>query len=92
MKYVTVNFTGSPAAYNYSFSEGDPAIGDRAVVPTKMKGDGTVTLTIATVIWVQGEPLLGADKPVIAFLSPAVIAGATAVCARLEAERVQAIS
>ena len=95
MRYVTVNFTGSPAAYTYSFDptfHDNPAIGDRVVVPTKMKGDGTVTLTIATVVSFSTDPLPGADKPVIAFLPANRIAEATAACAALEVKRVQTIS
>lgn len=92
MRYVSVTFTGNSVPYNYNFSEGNPVIGDRVIVPTKMKPDNSVTLTIATVVALSDTPLPNADKPVITFLCAATIAGATAVCARLEAERVQAIT
>ena len=95
MKYVSVNFSGATDLYNYSFDptfHNGPVVGDRVVVPTKMKADNSVTLTIATVVEVSDTTLPGADKPVIAFLPTEAIANATRICASLEAKRVQTIS
>ena len=95
MKYIRVRFSGKAVPCNYSFDpdiEGRPVIGTRVVVPTKMKSDGSVTLAIASVIAVSGSRLPNSEKPIIGFLCGESIYTATAVCARLEVERVQVIT
>lgn len=88
MKSLSVNFSGSVAVYPYTYAPalGTPQIGQRVVVPTKIKSDGTVTLTIAHVVEVHDTVVEGAVKPIIALLQPEAIEQATAVCVQLEKE------
>lgn len=87
MNYLQVKFSTSETLYNYH-SQWQPEVGQRVVVPTTVKKDGTVTLTIANVVTVCQTPLDNADKPVIALLDAAAIAAATEAVLALEAAKV----
>lgn len=88
MKSVSVQFTGTPGSYAYSFDPSQhpiqPTIGMRVVVPMRMKADNTLSLTIATVTSVHDEKIGSADKPVIEFLRPTQIEKATVAVQTLE--------
>jgi hypothetical protein len=85
---LDVQFSGNAAVYNYGLTpvDGDPVPGQRVVVPTKMKTDGTVTLTIATVVGVRplGDTAQETLKPIISLLSKQAIDWATREVFRLE--------
>jgi hypothetical protein len=82
---LEVQFSGNKAIYSYGLTDldGTPVVGQRVVVPTKLKDDGTVTLTIATVVSVHN--IVGPSlKPIIALLPNSQIAWATSEVKRLE--------
>ena len=90
MKSVGVQFSGKPAVYNYYVPEGleglEALVGTRVIVPNKLKDDGTLSLTIATVVEVHDEAKGDATKPVIQVLSTGWIDWATATMKELAAE------
>lgn len=87
MKFVSVQFTGTPSLFNYRCDPalGTPVEGQRAVVPTKMKNDGTVTLTIATIVSVSDDNPGQSSKGILALIAPERIAAATELVIAMEA-------
>lgn len=95
--YVAVQFTGNTAIYAYEIADALsvptgtlPFPGHRVVVPTKMKNDGTVTLTIGRIAEVSDDELAalvagGNVKPIIQVLSHRLIDAATKAVAFQEA-------
>ena len=95
-EYIGVQFSGNATVYPYEVPNnrttvyGEPAaVGMRVVVPTKMKSDGTVTLTIGIIVAVEADELAklvaaGPVKPIIQVLDAQEIAQATAVVAAIE--------
>lgn len=78
---VSVQFSGNAKPYNYSIEQQMAVeVGDRVVVPGKLKDDGSVSLSIATVILVGAHipPML----PVVSVIPKALLA--------LTAEKVKA--
>lgn len=87
MKTLNVQFTGNAAMWPYIHVpeiEGEAKPGQRVVVPTKLKNDGTVTLTIGTIAEVHDGVLPGASKPIIALLDTARIGTAQHIVEGLE--------
>lgn len=82
MYNISVQFPSNAKEYAYTSTQ-EPALGQRAVVPTMIKKDGTVALSIATVVGF-GPSVEGA-KPVIALLDSALIAAAQEFVLKLEA-------
>jgi hypothetical protein len=81
MYFISVQFSGTPKEYAY-VSAAEPVLGQRVVVPTSIKKDGTIALSIATVVGF-GQTAEGA-KPVIALLDSALIAAAQEFVLKLE--------
>ena len=76
---IEVQFPGSPKTYDYT-SPTQPELGQRCVVPTIIKKDGTVALSIATVVGLPGFIAVPAGdapiKPIVALLDNAAIQAA----------------
>lgn len=88
MKSLNVQFSGSTVLWGYLYNpatDGEPQAGQRVVVPTKLKNDGTVTITIATVVDTADTVPAGVHKEIIAFLSVERIAQAQELVAKMEA-------
>lgn len=86
---IGVQFSGNKTVYLYkvnSFTVSELKVGSRVVVPTKMKEDGTVSLSIATVVEIHDELKAGADKPIVQALSEVALAYATSEVSRLESQ------
>ncbi len=50
-RVIDVQFSGKPAVYTYLVPEGDhPVVGQKVVVPTIIKTDGEVSLSIAKIV------------------------------------------
>ena len=81
---IEVTFSGSDKPYLYTTTV-QGQIGQRVVVPTKMKADGTVTLTIATVSEIHDTLHEGAVKPIVMLIPFTAIEHARQVVAELEA-------
>jgi hypothetical protein len=88
-----VQFSGNgKAVYWYGLPVGASGMvlrpGLRVVVPTKMKDDGTVSLSIATLVeWTQ-EPHPDADKPCVCILDHHWLGEITEHCKAVEAAKV----
>jgi hypothetical protein len=90
MYNIAVQFPGTPKEYAY-VSAAEPVLGQRVVVPTSIKKDGTVSLSIATIVGFsidvgysgKVEPHLEL-KPIIALLDPVLIAAAQEFVLKLE--------
>lgn len=84
MYHISVQFSGTPKEYAYTCPT-EPALGQRVVVPTSMKKDGTVALSIATIVafGLAAESIPSA-KPIIALLDSSLIAAARAFVLKLE--------
>lgn len=89
MLTIDAQFTGNPKAYAYRVGHlvEMPQPGDRVVVPNKIKEDGTMSLSIATVVTAPvphtadpGVTIL----PVISVVTAQAIADATALITNKE--------
>jgi len=84
---ISVQFSGNgKGEYLYlASSDAGIKVGDRIVVPTKMKDDGTVSMSIATCTQVHEGVEEGAAKPVIQRIDPVAVTLATEAVRSLEA-------
>ena len=76
-KICTVQFSGSAREYNYNVDGLEPQPGDRIVVPHKLKDDGTLSLTIATVVSPVREASAEGLLPALVLIPRALIEHAT---------------
>jgi len=96
MQYpVLVQFSGSTKEYGYLLTQEQAALvhkGARVVVPTKMKDDGSVSLSIATVTDLEvsvdeaGMKLL---KPIVCIIDSKVLTEVTAAVQKLSGLEVE---
>ena len=91
MKIIAVQFSRNKAEYPYICTAAEAEhiqIGSRVVVPTTMKDDGTVTLSIGHVSAIgngEAAPDEVADKkPIVMVLDAAKLADVTQIVANLE--------
>ncbi len=76
---VTVQFSGNARTYNYMLQDNMllPDVGNRIVVPGKLKEDGTLALSIATVVAVLEKGADDATQYAVQTLIPSRIDFAT---------------
>jgi hypothetical protein len=74
MFHIEVQFPGTPKTYGYT-SPLEPVLGQRCVVPTIIKKDGSVALSIATIL--TFGPVVEGAKPIVALLDDLAIARAS---------------
>lgn len=84
---LSVTFSGSDKPYLYTSVVG-AEVGQRVVVPLKLKPDGTVALTIATISEVHATLREGAVKPIVTLLPFWSVEHACKAVAALEAGEV----
>lgn len=77
---ITAQFSGSPRTYSYRVSPLEGAVlkvGDRVVVPNKLKDDGELSLSIARVVALLDEVPVEATAYIVQSLAPDLLHQAT---------------
>ena len=86
--FVTVQFPSSPKEYGYRIDLLDvtPVIGDRVIVASKVKDDGTLGMTLATVTSEVREVFDPAGVlPIVALIRAEAIKGALDLMPKVQA-------
>ncbi len=87
IRSIGVQFSGNAKVYAYVMHPTEEVkIKDRVVVPVKLKDDGTLSLSIATVVEVHKTLSDDAEKPIIQVLSDVYLNHAERVLQQLAAE------